>query len=175
MIPILYTMIRSRHTQAFTMLLLAALAAIAALAGPAYLTRVDATVAARQWSDATAVQRTMEFSVTVSPGAVALGAQIDPQLTKSVGDIPGFATVQSTAVPVSIMTATGTAKPPQGVVLSRQDVCVHITVIRGRCMVGVAEVMLSRALANTLHLAPGDRSPSRHPSPAPASTRISAG
>ncbi len=163
MISILFTMIRARRTQALTMLLLSAVATIAAIAGPAYLHHVDATVAERQLADASAAQRTIEFKVAISPGSALYGNQTDPQVTSTLASMPGFTAIQSTDMPITVVsaplpvTAPGTvpAKPPIERLVSRQDSCVHVTMIEGRCMIGVGEVVLSQKVATQLHVRPG--------------------
>jgi putative ABC transport system permease protein len=154
-IPILYSMIRASRTRAFTMLFLAAVAAIAAISGPAYLTHVNTKVAAQQLRDASAVQQTIEFRGSISPvgdsDPVAEG-----QLLLQVATLPKFTTVAATELPITVPAAPGDRNAPVELLLDRQDACDHVTMISGRCVLGVAEVILPAKLAASFHLRPGD-------------------
>jgi len=155
MIPILYAMLRARRIQALAMLFLAAIAAVAAISGPAYLTHVNAKVTAQQLRDASAVQRSIEFSGSVSPVDDSDGSA-ESQLTLQLATLPHFTTVQATELPITVP-AAGVLKPPVELLVDRQNACDHVTMISGRCMIGVAEVILPVKLATAFHLRPGDQ------------------
>jgi hypothetical protein len=156
MIPILYAMIRARRTQALTMLFLAAIAAVAAISGPAYLTRVDVRVAARELRDADAVHRSIEFRSSVSPIA-STDAATEAQLIAQTAKLPHFTNVSTTELPVAVPPTSAVGKSAAELMISRADLCDHVTMISGRCMLGVAEVTLPVRLATEFHLRSGDQ------------------
>ncbi len=155
MMPLLVAMLRRRPFQGLTMLLLAAAATFAALAGPAYLRSIDAHVASSQFNASTLEERrlTLVGRVDQDPDSAA----VDPRtLITTLLPVANFTSLTSVSFPV----VTPVTDPRQtaftGTMVDRQDECEHIRLIAGRCVAGVAEVMLPDTTATRLHLAPGD-------------------
>ena len=152
MIQILYAMVRARRIQALTIVLLAAIATIATVAGPAYLHHVDAKVAARQLDGAAAMQRSIEITIPVDPTGAS--TPVSPAAAASLVNLPGFSRVTSVTLPVTVPTKPGA--PPVAVnLVDRQDECAHVTMLSGRCVIGAGEVVLPASLATTLDVKPG--------------------
>jgi hypothetical protein len=150
MIALVLAMIRNRRAQAVTLGLLALFAVAAAVAAPAYLRAADRAVAAGQVRTATAAEKSLQISATEDDRA---GAGGDGQ-TLSFTDIgsaltvlPGFQYVYAAEY------ATIGMEPDvhyRSRMVYRQDVCAHLTMIRGRCVLAEGEIVIGEQAAKRL-------------------------
>jgi hypothetical protein len=161
MIALVFAMVWSRRGQAVILALLAAFGVTAAVAAPAYLRAADRAVAAGQAATAAPAERSLEVSEVVpdTRGKKPDGAEPPPVLAEtgtSLVDLPGFDYTYAADYPAvgldpDIRTATQ--------VVFRQDVCAHLVVVRGRCLVGEGDVVIGEQTARRLKIDVGDAVP----------------
>lgn len=154
MISVLLAMLRLRRFQALAMTLLAAAATLAAIAGPVYLASINKRVVVSEFQAATPADRTLSISGQINANGDFRG--IDPSaLIATVLPVRNFTWVTSLQYPALTKPIGSTKTPVAVTVVNRQDVCAHITVVTGRCMVGLGEIVLPVSLAAQLHLGVG--------------------
>jgi hypothetical protein len=148
-------MLRTRRLPMLVMLLLAATAAVAAMAGPAYERSVDAGIAANEFNAAPAAERTLDLASPIQAGA---GGTSVSALGVMEGLLPvhGFTWVASTSFTVASPAVAPNLPKLVATIVNRQDQCAHVTIVAGRCAVGLLEVVLPRADATILGVRPGD-------------------
>jgi putative ABC transport system permease protein len=159
MILLTWSMIRSRGTQALTVMLMAAVAVGAAVAAGVYVNAAQQRVLA----DDVAAAPTAEKSVTATD-VVRLKASPDNQAQMSqlassrqrafAQSAPamlradGFDTVFAARYQAFIATRPWTELDhPNGVIEYRDSFCDHVVLVRGRCVSGPGEVIVSPARA----------------------------
>lgn len=148
MTGILVAMLRTRRAQALLVLVLSALAAAAATAGPAYTAAVDRAVVATEVEQSTRDERTVAVAASVE----TRDARPFDVISSTLGDLPGFTSVYSAVFPVvGIEPTTRDAS----FLTFRDDVCAHLTMTAGRCLMASGEVVLPAAAAQRLALRPG--------------------
>jgi putative ABC transport system permease protein len=151
-IPLVLAMLRARRGQALTVALLAMFAAAAAVAAPAYLRATDAAVVAGEVASASPAERSVTISSTVDAGMDTGGPDF-AHTGAALVSLPGFTEVYASEYP----TLGLSPDPHAGARLTyRQDACAHLAIVRGRCLIGAAEILVGEATARRLHLAPGD-------------------
>ncbi|MFI5909572.1 FtsX-like permease family protein [Dactylosporangium sp. NPDC051541] len=152
MISLLLSMLRARRGQAVVLALLAMFAVAAAVAAPAYLQAVDRSIVAGQVDTAAARERSLTVSALVDRREDGGGLDFG-DIAGGVVDLPGFDQVYSEEFP-----AVGIEpdKVRATRVTYRQDVCAHLTIAAGRCLVGAGDIVLGADTAARLHLGPGD-------------------
>jgi hypothetical protein len=154
MTGLVWLMLRNRWAQAVTLAVLALVATAAAVAGPAYLGAIDRAVADREVHDATPMERGISVSNSVKrkQGDAGDDAPDFSDIGAALIGIPDFTPVFSVDVPT-----LGVEKSPTSPTrfAYRQDVCGHLVMVRGRCLIGGAEVVVGQHTAERLGIAPG--------------------
>ncbi|WP_426509101.1 hypothetical protein ACPPVO_00365 [Dactylosporangium sp. McL0621] len=151
MTGLLWDMVRGRRGQFGLTLVLAALATAAAVASPAYLGAVEAQIVAGRFAAASTVERTVELAATVPRLDVGFERDATPRLAG-----PGLTQVFSAEI---TMIPAGPDKVPPADsrrVGYRQDLCDHVVVVAGRCLMGGMEVVVTERAAAALRVRPGD-------------------
>jgi len=159
MIALVAAMMWRRRGQAVTLALLALFAVAAAVAAPAYLRAVDRAIAAGQVETAAAGDRGLVITKVEDDraggqpsgdGSTLSFSTVGPALVQ----FPGFTNVYAAEYP-----AVGIEPDPRhrSRFVYRQDVCAHLAVVTGRCLIGAGEVVLGERAARRLSLAAGDR------------------
>ncbi|WP_328460557.1 hypothetical protein OHA21_30125 [Actinoplanes sp. NBC_00393] len=156
MISLVLAMVWSRRGQAVTLALLALLAVASAVAAPAYLAAVDRAVAAGQI--ATAVPAELGLTVSARQNErtqdVVEGPSVDfTDVAEALVQLPGFTYVNSSEYPT---VGIEPDKQYASRLVFRQNVCVHVQVLTGRCLAGEGDVLLGEHTAKRLDLAAGD-------------------
>ena len=153
MMALVLAMVWSRRGQALTLALLALVSVAAAVAAPAYLQAVDRAVAAGQVATALPHERSLVVSKIEDARSgedASLGfANVGPALVA----FPGFTNVFAAEYP-----ALG-IEPDRRLrsrFVYRQDVCGHLSMVAGRCLIGEGEVVIGEQTARRRSLAPGD-------------------
>ena len=152
MISLVLAMVWTRRGQAVTLALLAMFAVAAAVASPAYLAATDRAVAAGQIATASPAELGLVVTGTQGPRLANDGpsfANVGAALVK----LPGFSYVYAGQFP-----AIGIERDNRyaSQVVFRQDVCAHVRIVAGRCLVGEGDVIVGRRTAERLGLAAGD-------------------
>ncbi|MET7403860.1 ABC transporter permease, partial [Dactylosporangium sp. NPDC005572] len=151
MIELILHMLRSRRGQAVTLGLLSLLAVGAAVAVPAYVRAVDLQVIRGEVAGAAAAERTLTVSTMTGPGG-SDPAGFEALTSVLLDDVPGLTTVYS------VEFAAKGLEPDDRTsrVVFRQDVCAHLDLVAGRCVIGSGEVVLGERAADRLGLSTGD-------------------
>ncbi len=153
MMSLVLAMVWSRRGQALALALLALVSVAAAVAAPAYVQAADRAVAAGQVE--TALPR--ERSLLVSRIEDARAEEADNLSFTTVGPalvaFPGFTDVFAAEYPTLGIEPDVRLRSR---FVYRQDVCAHLTVVAGRCLVGEGEVVIGEQTARRRSLAPGD-------------------
>lgn len=158
MIGLVLAMVWSRRAQAVTVALLALLAVASAVAAPAYQRAADRAIAAGQVDTSTPAERSLNLEVKQPDLRPADGepAQAAPISFGSTGDalvgIPGFQYAYASQYPVIGIEPTPKRRT---LMVFRQNVCAHLTMVSGRCLIGESEVVLGEDTARRLHLSVG--------------------
>ncbi|MCA2216652.1 FtsX-like permease family protein [Jidongwangia harbinensis] len=156
MIALVLAMVRTRRGQAVTLGLLAMFAVAAAVSAPAYLSAADEAVSAGQLATAGPEERAFlvrgieDGRSGPSDGTTASFADIAGALI----DLPGFAYVYAAEYPT-----LGIEPDPRfrSRFTYRQDVCAHLEMVSGRCLIGAGEVVVGTQTARRLRLVAGQR------------------
>jgi putative ABC transport system permease protein len=157
MTALILVMLRARRAQALTMFALAVLATAAAVAAPCYLSAVDRAVVAGEVEHAAVKERTLLISEQVDRGSGGDISDDFEALANSRVQLPGFTTVFSSeflAMPDGLDRADD---PDLRHIVFREDVCAHLVVTSGRCLMGGGETVLGEAEARRLKVGLGDR------------------
>jgi hypothetical protein len=158
MIGLVLAMVWTRRGQAVTLALLSMFAVAAAVAAPAYMLAVDRAVAAGQVATAVPAERgfvmggvrddrngPVNDAVSGGVGFTEIGA--------ALLDLPGFTYVHAAEYPAIGIEPTVKYRSR---FVYRQDVCAHLTLASGRCLIGEGEVVIGEQTARRLSLAAGD-------------------
>ncbi|GIF22031.1 hypothetical protein BJ973_002358 [Actinoplanes tereljensis] len=160
MIALVLAMVWTRRGQAVTLALLTMCGVAAAVAAPAYLRAADRAVAAGQVAAADAGSRSLTLIARQhdprpgksNPDAVKADVKLTETGTSLAG-LPGFDYVYAAEY------ATLGIEPTDKIrtrFVYRQDVCAHLTMVAGRCIIGESDLMIGRETAARAKLAPGD-------------------
>jgi putative ABC transport system permease protein len=147
--------IRWRAAASVAVFVVAVVAIFAATVGPIYLHAVDETVLTRHLHDASLSQRDVLVSRDSEVGY--RGVDWDAQVQGLAGE---FADDHLFARPLSeeqVDVDYGGAQPLRSEIASVDDLCVHLHIIRGRCLSGTstAETLISANTAAAEHLTVG--------------------
>ncbi|MDG6106920.1 hypothetical protein Daura_28290 [Dactylosporangium aurantiacum] len=157
MIALTFAVLWARRRQAVALFLLAALATGGVALAPVYLARTEDGIVADQVALARPEERTMLVAATVEPEPNT--GTMDPRFERAGArllDAPGYTQVFSSSF---------TAQPAQlpAVFLDgtrqlayRQDVCEHVQVVSGRCLMGRDDAVLTEDTARRLGIRLGD-------------------
>ncbi|AGZ44759.1 FtsX-like permease family protein [Actinoplanes friuliensis] len=155
MISLVLAMMWSRRGQAVTLVLLAMVSVAAAVAAPAYVEAADRAVAAGQVATALPRERSLVVSKLEDARKTEEGATLSfSNLGPAIVAFPGFTNVYAAEY------ATLGIEPDPKLrsrFVYRQDVCPHLTMVTGRCLIGEGEVVIGEATAKRRSLAAGDR------------------
>ncbi|GAA3196046.1 hypothetical protein GCM10010532_013820 [Dactylosporangium siamense] len=149
-------MLWSRRGRAAAVMLLTALATAGALAAPVYLARADDRIVRTEVAGATPAERTVLINGEVQASSVGSMANTFQSLAGGWLDTPGYATVfsaQFAAQPGDLVLATAAQL---NTIIFREDVCGHVRVVAGRCLMGTGDAVLTGRTAERLGLRPGD-------------------
>ncbi|GFJ89276.1 FtsX-like permease family protein [Phytohabitans rumicis] len=150
MIALVLSMLAARKAQAVAVLLLSVFAVGAAVAGPVYLDAVDRAVAGTEVAEADRVERTISLSAFVGPEETVDIEGFDSVIPRAL-DVEGFDQVYSAQFAV-----LGVEPDPDISWLTfRSDVCPHLRIVAGRCLMSAGETVLGEQTARRLGLAPG--------------------
>ncbi|HEX8626646.1 MAG TPA: ABC transporter permease [Catenuloplanes sp.] len=145
MIALVLAMMAARRGQTVVVLLLSVFATGAAVAGPVYLAAVDRAALAAEVAAADRFTKTVSLSLND-----AQSAGFD-SLAPKLLTMPGFRQVHSLRFPV-----LGVEPAEElSTVTFRSQVCQHLTIVAGRCLMGPAETVVGEATAARLGLSPG--------------------
>jgi len=139
-IALVLSMIVARRVQALTVALLSVLAVAAAVGAPVYLRAVDRAVVATEVDRATADELTVAFTSS---------DERTVELAAALLRLPGFTTIHAARIPV-----LGT-QPGVSWLVAQQEVCAHLAMTAGRCLMGPSEVIVGSRTAQRLELRPG--------------------
>ena len=160
MIALVLAMAWSRRGQAVTLALLAMFGVSAAVAAPAFLRAGDRAVAAGQAATASGDERSVQVSETLLDHRGDRPDQVpvkkDVNITETGGvltDLPGFRYTYAGEFP-TIGIEPDTAL--RTLLVYRQNVCDHLVMATGRCLVGEGEVILGVETARRNKIATGD-------------------
>ncbi len=147
--------IRWRAAASATVFVVAVVAILAATVGPIYLHAVDQTVLARHLKDASLSQRDVFVSRDSEVGYP--GVDWDAQVRGLAGE---FAHDRLFARPLfeeQVDVVYGGTEPLKSEIASVADLCVHVRIIRGRCVSGnsTGETVISANTAAAEHLTVG--------------------
>ncbi|MEV6494606.1 hypothetical protein AB0M20_39180 [Actinoplanes sp. NPDC051633] len=155
MIPLVLAMLWTRRGQAVTLALLSLFAVAAAVAAPAYLRAADRAVAAGQV--ATALPDELGFEIRATDDETdpeAGGSDITfGEIGSALADLPGFDYVYAAEYPTIGIERDATVRSR---LTYRQNVCAHLAITRGRCLIAEGDVVIGEQAARRLSLAPGD-------------------
>ena len=149
--------IRWRAAASATVFAVAVVAILAATVGPIYLHAVDETVLARHLEHASVFQRDVLVSRSTLLGFP--GVDWEAQVRDLAGEVRHD---HLFARPISEeqvdVTYGGTPPSFKGEVASIQDLCVHLRIVRGRCLSGnsTTDTLISANIAAAQHLTVGD-------------------
>jgi putative ABC transport system permease protein len=148
---IVFTMLRARWIQALTMFAFSAGATVATIAGPAYLDRVHQRIVAHSFADATLPQRLLTLD----------GGEGDNQSGPDALDVMKvlLPTTGFTWISAREFTGIDTAGNFTDRTVDRQDICAHVTIVSGRCLVGIGEILVPESLATSLGVHAGQTMP----------------
>ena len=152
MISLVLAMVWTRRGQSVTLALLALFAVASAVASPAYLTATDRAVAAGQIATAVPAERGLVLSATQDNRTGGDGPDFT-NIGAALADLPGFAYVYAAQYP-----AVGIEKNDlnPSTMVFRQEVCAHVRIVTGRCLIGEDDVLVGARTAQRLGLAAGD-------------------
>lgn len=158
MISLVLSMVWARRSQALTLALLSLFAVAAAVAAPAYLRAVDLAVAAGQVRTAVADERGFEVTTLQNDRNTS---ELDPDgqainfsdIGAALIDLPGFDYVYAAEYPTVGIEPTVLVRSR---FVYRQDLCPHLAMVSGRCLIAEGEVVIGEQTARRLALAAGD-------------------
>ncbi|MEU4242805.1 FtsX-like permease family protein [Actinoplanes sp. NPDC026619] len=162
MIALVLAMVWTRRGQAVTLALLTMFGVAASVAAPAYLRAADRAVAAGQVSAADAAS-SRSLTITAhqhdarpgraKPDAVKADVKL-AETGSSLAAVPGFDYVYAAEYPTLGIESTDKIRTRFAY---RQDVCAHLTMTAGRCLIGESDIVIGEQTAQRLELAPGDQ------------------
>jgi putative ABC transport system permease protein len=149
-IALVLAMLAARRAQAVAVLLLSLFATGAAVAGPAYLRAVDRAVVETEVGESDRMEQTVSLSAFVGDEENVTASGFDSVVPRTL-DIDGFAQVYSTTYVV-----LGVERDPAvSNLVFRSDVCPHLRMVSGRCLMAAGETLIGESTARRLGLAPG--------------------
>ncbi len=156
MIALVLSMIRTRRAQAVTLALLSLFAVAAAVAAPAYLRAADRAIAAGQIRTATPAERSLEINAVEDDrqGSADAGETTNfADIGSALSVLPGFQYVYAAEYQTIGMEPDAHYRTRM---VYRQDVCAHLTILRGRCPLAEGEVVIGEQAAKRLRYDVGD-------------------
>jgi putative ABC transport system permease protein len=147
--------IRWRAAASATVFVVAVVAILAATVGPIYLHAVDETVFATHLKDTSLFQRDVLVSRNSVPGYP--GLDWDAQVRGLAGEVARDHWFARPASEEQVNVIYGGAQPLKSEIASVEDLCVHVRLVRGRCLSGNStdETLISANTAAAEHLTIG--------------------
>ena len=153
MISLVLAMMWSRRGQALTLALLALVGVASAVAAPAYVQAADRAVAAGQVETALPGERSLQISKIEDARAGESDSLGFTNVGPALVAFPGFVNVFAAEYPALGIEPDTRLRSR---FVYRQDVCAHLSMVAGRCLVGEGEVVIGEQTARRRSLAPGD-------------------
>ncbi|MCM4084709.1 FtsX-like permease family protein [Paractinoplanes hotanensis] len=153
MMSLVLAMVWTRRGQAVTLALLSLFAVAAAVASPAYLTAIDRAVAAGQIETSTPGERSLVIT-GMQDARVDSGAPDFTDVGAALIELPGFTYVYGSSYPIIGLRPDNDNADRM---VFRQDVCAHLRIVSGRCLVGEDDIVVGAATARRLGLTAGDQ------------------
>ncbi|WP_436520365.1 ABC transporter permease [Actinoplanes sp. HUAS TT8] len=157
MIALIFTMVWARRGPALVLAVLAAFAVAPAVAAPAYLRASDRVVAAGQVAHAERSE--MEVSIRATDpdrrnvGGTSATGGVDLATTAAGStELPGFRYVYAAEIPAIGLEPDVRSRTR---LVQRQDVCAHLVIVAGRCLLGEGDVVLGERTAARFGLTVG--------------------
>ena len=147
MIALILTMLRARRVQAATVLLLCVFATAAAVAAPVAVRAVERGIVSIEVSAATSAQRSLTLNTVETQGSGP--TNLEENATGQFA-LPGFDRYFSLEHFV-----LGLGKGLTRFAF-RDEICPHLRIDRGRCPMGLFEVIVGVETAQRFNLSPGD-------------------
>ncbi|WP_433074330.1 hypothetical protein ACQP1P_27180 [Dactylosporangium sp. CA-052675] len=156
MIALTLAMLRARRRPAVALFLLAALASAAVALAPVYLARTEEGIVADEVAAARPDERAMLVSATVEPnGAGTMDDRFERSGARLL-DAPGFTRVFSASFVAQPADEPAVFLDGTRQVTFRDDLCEHVTVHEGRCLMGQGDAVLSEQTAQRFGVRLGD-------------------
>jgi hypothetical protein len=149
-IGLIWSMVVARRGPAVVLLLLSVFATGAAVAGPVYLAAVDQAGSAAVVADSPRRERTVSLGTLLAEPATE-DVRFDA-LASSLLTLSGFTRVYSAQFGVLGIEVGDTQLSS---LVFREDVCQHLTLVRGRCALTSGEVLVGESTAERRGLDPG--------------------
>lgn len=150
MIALVFAMLAARRAQAVAVLLLSLFATGAAVAGPTYLRAVDDAVVRTEVGESDRMEQTVSISAFVGEGEQITASGFDSVAPRAL-DVDGFEPIYSTTYVV-----LGVEPDPAiSWFVFRSDVCPHLRMVSGRCVMAAGETVIGESTARRLKIAPG--------------------
>ncbi|GID27397.1 FtsX-like permease family protein [Paractinoplanes brasiliensis] len=153
MMSLVLAMVWTRRGQAVTLALLSLFAVASAVASPAYLTAIDRAIAAGQIQTSTPAERSLVIT-GMQDARQDSGAPDFTDVGPALIELPGFTYIFGSSYPV-----IGLRPDDRNAdrMVFRQDVCAHLRILTGRCLVGEDDIVVGTATARRLGLTAGDQ------------------
>lgn len=156
MIALTFAVLWARRRQAAALFVLAALAAAGVALAPVYLARIEERMVADQVAAARPGERTMLVAATVEPDNTG---SMDDRFERAGGrllDAPGYTQVFSASFIAQPAERPEVFLEGTRQVTYRQDVCEHVQVVSGRCLMSLGDAVLTEDTARRLEIRLGD-------------------
>ncbi|MDQ7909847.1 hypothetical protein RB614_35660 [Phytohabitans sp. ZYX-F-186] len=151
MIGLVFAMIAARRAQAVAVLLLSLFATGAAAAGPTYLRAVDRAVVRTEVGESDRMEQTVSLSAFAGEQETVTAVGFDSVVPRML-DVDGFEAIYSTTYAV-----LGVEPDPDvSWLVFRSDICPHLRIVAGRCLMAGGETVIGESSARRLGLGPGD-------------------
>jgi putative ABC transport system permease protein len=149
-IALVLAMLAARRAQAVAVLLLSLFATGAAVAGPTYLSAVDRAVVRTEVAESDRMEQTISLSAFVGGQESITAAGFDSVVPRAF-DVEGFESIYSTTYVVLGVEPD----PTVSWLVFRSDICPHLRMVAGRCLMSAGETVIGESTARRLGLAPG--------------------
>ncbi|MEV6343828.1 hypothetical protein [Actinoplanes sp. NPDC051851] len=153
MIRLVLAMLWARRGQALVLAGLAMLAVAASVAAPAWLVAAGQSIAAGQIATATTGELSLVVRGVRDEQDGPAGAADFTDLGGALLELPGFTYVYATETPTVGLEPSD--QFPSRLVF-RQDVCAHLRIVAGRCLIGEGDALIGAETATRRGLSPGD-------------------
>ncbi|GAB3528686.1 ABC transporter permease family protein [Phytohabitans suffuscus] len=150
MIALVFAMLAARKAQAVAVLLLSLFATGAAVAGPTYLGAVDRAVVRTEVGESDRMEQTISVSAFVGDREAVTAQGFDSVVPRTL-DVDGFEAVYST----TYLVLGVEPDPAVSWLVFRSDVCPHLRMVAGRCLMAAGETVVGESTARRLGLGPG--------------------
>ncbi|GAA3215763.1 hypothetical protein ACFO1B_14800 [Dactylosporangium siamense] len=156
MIALTLAVLWARRRQAAALFVLAALATGGVALAPVYLARVEAGIVADKVALARADERAMLVAATVEPDTTGAMDQSFERQGARLLDPPGYTQVFSASFVAQPAQRPAVFLDGTRQVTYRQDVCEHVQVVSGRCLMSLGDAVLTEDTARRLEVRLGD-------------------